>query len=369
MLNLVEYTVNGNGIQICRCYGEGGYAQLPESVDGLPVTALADHAFAREPSFVLRGVPKAYARMDEAGVWRAVAQPDLQQLKAVCAQEVREIILPQHLRMVGNYAFYGCHALTRITVPAGLSNLGSGAFVDCNHVQEVAVMTEGEEENESRYGSGDVWQDRRGADGAGPLPAVRQVLSEISYEVEIRICDRAGRDLLRIHYPEYYEDSQENTPARIFVMKYEGTGFKYRQCFANGRIDLARYDALFYEASVQEYVPTIMQIALDRLFYPEALSDGAKEAYIGYLLEDPLRLVRWCMPDESSTGEKMQTASAWDAFRIMDYLCREERLDRDSLAVFLDGAVRAGRADVVSLLQEHRRTHFARQRVRERYEL
>ena len=350
MLDLIEYIETNNTLQICRCYGEGGFAQLPNFIDGLPVTALADHVFAREPSFVLRQVPRSFARFDQAeGEWRPVETPQPDGLTACCAQSVREIVLPASLQKVGNYAFYGCHALSRITIPAALSNLGSGAFVDCNHVKEVVIALE---ENAS------------GSALTQPLPALRQVLAEISYEVEIRIRDSAGRDLLRLHFPEYYEDSQENTPARIFVMKFEGTGFKYRQCFINGGIDLARYDSLFYEACVQEYVPTVMQIALDRLFYPAQLSDAAREKYIGYLLEEPERLAKWCMPEGNSGN-----SDGWDAYRIMDFLCREERLEREALGIFMDAAIRAQRADVVSLLQDYRWTHFSKQSVRTRYEL
>ena len=38
-------------------------------------------------------------------------------------------------------------------------------------------------------------------------------------------------------------------------------------------------------------------------------------------------------------------------------------------SLFIDAAIRAQRADVVSLLQDYRRTHFAKQSVRTRYEL
>ena len=50
MLEKIEYFEKNGKAVIYRCYGEGSVVQLPSFLCGLPVTELADHCFAKEPS-------------------------------------------------------------------------------------------------------------------------------------------------------------------------------------------------------------------------------------------------------------------------------------------------------------------------------
>eukprot|EP00633_Aureoumbra_lagunensis_P010269 CAMPEP_0197305094 /NCGR_PEP_ID=MMETSP0891-20130614/921_1 /TAXON_ID=44058 ORGANISM="Aureoumbra lagunensis, Strain CCMP1510" /NCGR_SAMPLE_ID=MMETSP0891 /ASSEMBLY_ACC=CAM_ASM_000534 /LENGTH=68 /DNA_ID=CAMNT_0042785715 /DNA_START=108 /DNA_END=310 /DNA_ORIENTATION=+ len=34
--------------------------------------------------------------------------------------------------MIGDFAFYGCTGLTQLTLPAGLTTIGIGAFIGCS---------------------------------------------------------------------------------------------------------------------------------------------------------------------------------------------------------------------------------------------
>lgn len=350
MLEAIEYLEKDDGIFVCRCYGEGAHLSLPERIGNKPVTALADHVFAREPSFALRGISKKMAlatdgtsfipAQEDDGI-RNDTEPSLTG-KAMAADSIERIELPCTLRRIGNYAFYGCRNLKTVTMGAALEELGGGAFVASNHVRELIFVTETEQPF---------------------VPAIRHVLSEISYEVEVCVLDSRGKELYRLHFPEYYEDAVENTPARIFEMKFEGTGYKYRQCFKDGQPDLTRYDALFYEASVQEFPPTVFQMCCDRLLWPVQLEAGPKEYYLQYLKKNIRRFAAWCMQD----GAGKEPVSGPEAMQIMQYLCDEHFWDRETLQVCHDTAIDRNRADIVSLLQDYRRRHFTVSKVADRY--
>lgn len=330
MLEQIEYIENETGVMLCRCYGSGGALELPSCIGGRAVTQLADHVFAGEPSFALRSVPKKVAVLDAlGGCWEQSDAGPLPELPQLCAGELEQIVLPGTIRSIGNYAFYGCRALKSISLPGGLRQLGAGAFVACNHLEELRFCC--------------------GTD------CMKDVLGELSYEIEAVLEDEEGRETCRLLFPEYYEDSVENTPARIIEVRYEGTGYKYRQCFAGREIDFARYDALFYTASVQELPGTVLRLAIDRLLYPRGLGPEAREAYLSWLREHPGQTAQFCLRQESETE------------RILRLLFGCGYFTKERLELFLDRAEGDGDREAVSLLLEYRRTHFRGKRISEKY--
>ena len=42
------------------------------------------------------------------------------------------IKLPDGIKAIGDWAFYGCHSLSRMTIPKGVNEIGYGAFEDCD---------------------------------------------------------------------------------------------------------------------------------------------------------------------------------------------------------------------------------------------
>ena len=382
MLSELAYIEETDGLCIYRCFGEGAFLEIPSFVEGRPVTSLADHVFAAEPSFALRHVPKKRVKVSLDGAYFpgssggsgtvgdfgitgissgrcAPTAGEIPEAMPMCAERLQSIVLPPTIQRIGDYAFYGCRNLRSVTMSAAMPSLGGGAFVAANHVRELVLVVE----------------------PGLSMPALRHALGEIAYEIEVRVVDTTGRDLLRLHFPEFYEDAVENTPARIFEMKFEGTGYRYRQCFIGDRPDFPRYDKLFYAATVQEFPETALQIAIDRLLYPVGLTPAAKESYLAYLREDMERFAAWCFEnrgdarkhagDDASVHahDDVSDHARDDAMEILHYLTRETFFDREGLEIFLRYARERERADAVSLLGDYRRKHFTRARAGERYRL
>lgn len=49
------------------------------------------------------------------------------------------VTLPSTLKTIGQYAFYGCSSLTSITLPSGLTSIGVNAFYGCSSLGSVDV--------------------------------------------------------------------------------------------------------------------------------------------------------------------------------------------------------------------------------------
>ena len=45
--------------------------------------------------------------------------------------------IPEGVKRIGNFAFYRCHHLRKVTFPEGLQEIGHGAFLMCNHLAEI----------------------------------------------------------------------------------------------------------------------------------------------------------------------------------------------------------------------------------------
>lgn len=89
----------------------------------------------------------------------------------------------------------------------------------------------------------------------------------------------------RLIFPEYYEDSVENTPARIVSIETHGCGHRYRYCFQNRVFQYKDYDAIFPHMKVQEPEALAAELAFCRLRYPLGLTETCAGEYRAYLAE------------------------------------------------------------------------------------
>lgn len=53
--------------------------------------------------------------------------------------EIRSIQLPQSLEIIENWAFDHCKKLEHIIIPAGVREIGRGAFYSCSSLREVVI--------------------------------------------------------------------------------------------------------------------------------------------------------------------------------------------------------------------------------------
>lgn len=233
---------------------------------------------------------------------------------------LKVINLPKGIEVIEDYAFYRCLALEEIHLYAGIKRLGCGAFMGCKKLKKIVIR--------------DVEDD---------IYFLTEILYDFQYEVEVEIYYKDGT-LVKLTFPEYYEESVENTPARIIDIVFHGSGYKYRQCIRNRQMDYEKYDSLFSYAIAQEFTPTCIQIALNRLSTPKGLKQAVKERYLDYLREQSKELAKKICRE--------------DNLEVLGVLAGAGYFTEELLKEFQDRAAAAGRAEVASYLLNYGLEHF-----------
>lgn len=358
-MDIIDYIDKSTYVILLRVYTESDTIQIPEQIDGKPMRELADHAFADEPSVLYAESEKRRAvssgdcwTFQSAGAGASAAsthfsgerteRPDASVNAAVqnserlstlppalCGRRLRAVILPDALAAIGNYAFYGCDNLKTVSFPASIRRIGSGLFNSCPALSVLVF--------------------RQAVSAAPPAtPALLQeVLRTVNHEVEVRLQDPSGQDAVRLLFPEYYEEPKENTPARIIEIIWHGTGYQYRQCFLQRKLQYSQYDSLLPAADAQEMPQTLVRLCLDRLITPAELSRVHLESYVSCLRKRPDALWTFLLAD--------QETDLTDWLRVLERsgYFTEERLDQ-----MIDQASSAGRADASVYLMDLRRRMF-----------
>lgn len=308
----LDYIEREDGICICRCYGYEEVLVLPETIDGKPVTALYDYA--------LSGSRPRIEPVNVKQVVQNEAERGFSEEAELSGEFIKEVYLPGTLRRIGDYAFYFCRNLESLHFQGDLEKLGGGAFVWCRGLKKVTF------DGVSRENYG-----------------IKGVLSELTQELEAEICYKDGEKLC-LTFPEYYEESVENTPARIIDIHWHGSGYKYRQCFPGTSLDLKRYDALFPHAVANEFTDTCIRLAMNRLRFPVQLSSQARERYEAYVREHENEILKACIQE--------------DDMEVLFFLAGNGYLDKEHTDRAVELSSRLQRAEFCSFLMDYRREHF-----------
>ena len=99
---------------------------IPSTVEGKPVTAIADEAFMKNSTLTSLVVPSSVSTIGE----RAFAETALE-----------SVTLAEGLQTIGNCAFYEVMNLTAVTLPASLKTLEEFAFEGCDALAAVTVLS------------------------------------------------------------------------------------------------------------------------------------------------------------------------------------------------------------------------------------
>lgn len=287
--------IGKNGVRILRCFGYDGQVELPEKIHGLDVTELGAYAFAGTVRRQEAGV-KYLAELREVlpgGICGDGQREDKQDSRGVdeeqnqrevlvwdweeCAQELLSdetladgtpavrgngltaVFLPESLERIGAYAFYLCERLERISLYSSVRDLGAGLFTGCCGVKSLKLRMV-----------------------PGARSCLKEVLAELKQTLRVDVLDMEGRVTAKLLFPEYFEESIENTPARILTQEMHGCGHRYRNAFSGTELQYAVYDKLFAHIQVQESAGLVTELVLGRLMYPVQLSEERKRVYEEY---------------------------------------------------------------------------------------
>lgn len=232
---------------VMRMCGDSPYAVIPETLRGRKVTRLADYCFAKDAHF-----EKSRCLVESSG-----ADDEVRELGGAY---LLEAVLPDSLSEVGNYCFYNCAKLEKLEIGSRLGGIGSDAFMNCQKLRRLFLRC-----------------------GCMEPSGLSRILSRIPWDLEVTFLPSPHRTEAVLFYPEYTESYDEIAPAHLFGRSISGEGFRARQCFRDGVLDFARYDAVFAQACAEETAATLCRFAFDRLRFPVGLCGQAREQYERYL--------------------------------------------------------------------------------------
>lgn len=302
-------------ITVCGCYGENPDIFLPDQIEGMPVTKIADYGFAETE--------------EEGGLSVFGSEEGKKETIRLCGRKVEVIHLPCYVREIGRYAFYRCSCLKELSFTDSLQGIGGGAFTGCQ-LNKLNITCRKSHQT-----------------------CLRQILEEQRFELEVLISYEDGEagETARLIFPEHYEEAVENTPARIVETHYHGAGGDYRQCVYHKEIDFEEYDSLFGKAKAREEDRTLIRIALGRLKVPYRLLETAAEDYKEFLRECVTQTAVYLLEKDD-----METIS---------YLLREQVWDEDCIEKALNEAEEKGHAEATAILMNARR----KRSVKKKFEL
>ena len=137
--SILKWRLNSDAKSALIC----GYVSLtsdliiPESINGMPVIAIAD--------MTIMGAPLPDNVFEGAVDLESVTLPD--SLQAICGMAfmdctaLREVNMPERLAYLGMSAFSGCSSLESIVIPEGITSIPQVAFMGCASLSEVALPT------------------------------------------------------------------------------------------------------------------------------------------------------------------------------------------------------------------------------------
>lgn len=128
-----------------------------EYVDNLYEELLSkfDYDVNEDGTYTIYGVTSDYGKDKN---YKIIVPPNTKRI-AVQAFEslyIEEVILPEGLEEIDNYAFYFCTNLRKINFPSSLKRIGINAFYSCNRLEEVNLNDGLEEIGDSAFTSCDL---------------------------------------------------------------------------------------------------------------------------------------------------------------------------------------------------------------------
>lgn len=208
------YEIKNGCAVVRRCYDFGNEAEIPSEIDGHPVTELGAYAFSahmdREQFWHELGNRTVKIWNPETGE-QEVSEPDAETVPELQGMQVETVRLPEGLRKIGAYAFYNCNALSELHFHSSLKDLGAGLFTGCHHLRRLNVTLDETETS-----------------------CLKEILIEVPEKMAVTV---EGQLRAKLLFPEFFEESVENTPARILMTHMHGSGMNFRNSFYMKKLD------------------------------------------------------------------------------------------------------------------------------------
>ncbi len=239
---------------------EGSVSKLvvPESIDGMAVEAIGNHAFSGR-------------------------------------QDIEEVVIPESIKTLFGFAFHNCRKLRKITLFDSLDDYYDGVCRQCDNLEEVEITV-----NNSWY------------------EVIRNFLADNDKTLRFKVHAK-DRETSLLTFPEYVYDFNENTMARTIQFSIAGSGYAFRECVDRRKMDFSQYDSLF-EKAIIDGSRIAQDIAIGRLLYPLELEERYRNMYEGYISDNGYsvleNLLKEISEDRFFSNEKQEILKG-----LLEYNC------------------------------------------------
>ena len=127
----IEYRKIEGGIEVVKLHGRCAEVRIPEEIEGLPVLAVGERAFAIKEELP---VAESVDEMDAEITFVMEAPAETTE-----GQALRRVFLPDSVKTIGSYAFHGSSALERVALPAELQEISLRMFDGCASLEQVTL--------------------------------------------------------------------------------------------------------------------------------------------------------------------------------------------------------------------------------------
>ncbi len=117
------YITNNGGITITKYIGPVGDVTIPDTITGLPVTAIGPDAFVNETNMARVTIPNSVTTIGGRAFQSCT--------------NLSNITIPRNVTTIGMDAFRNCISLTNIAMPASITDIGDSAFYNCSRLTGV----------------------------------------------------------------------------------------------------------------------------------------------------------------------------------------------------------------------------------------
>ena len=301
-----------DGIQLLRVYGTSARIRIPEQIAGRTVKEIGAYCFSKRKFMSTEIWYTEYTNGKErTAPYRGEECIQTCDLQEISERYVEEVSLPDTVEKVGSFAFYNCTCLRKLAFGSRLREIGSDAFMNCLKLHQLQVRAHVTEPT-----------------------GLKQILAQVKWNVEVSFEKILGECEAILLYPEYEESYDEIGPAHIFELNLTGEGFRARQCFTDGKVELTFYDEIFPQACVEEAESLLIQMAWDRLLYRETVEDAAAKRYEIYVKERTGKLIKKLIEQK-----KLSQLSLLFAWKYVTKTQAEEAVALASEAEWAEGTV------------------------------
>lgn len=257
-----EYRIEKEEAEFAKYIGTNDEYEVPETIEGYPVTRIGRYAFAEKRNLLF-------------------------------------VKLPSGIRTIGAHAFYNCRSMEQLEFYDRLEDIEDGAFKNCSSFHHMIVRTN---------------PDNR--------LTIKNILMDTAEGIRVTIYYE-GKDKTEraeLMFPPYLVEYEENTPGRVFNKQAYGSGERYRHCLYDGKLNFEQYDNLLDFSVAMDEMEYPIQIAVSRIRYPYAIKEEHRnhyEAFVKEYMEKVLSFyikkededtLRWMLDEKRLSKEEMELA-------------------------------------------------------------